>query len=105
MSAKAAESKQLGNIMIPLCILSALSTTLDIIKIDLAVAQHKTKILQKQIELLANAIIIVVATAIAIISGRMTVWGYVLLAATMLVAIVNVGIVIVAVNAARRKKL
>ena len=45
-----------------------------------------------------------VATAIATNSGRMTVWGNVLMAATMLVAIINVGIVIVAGIAARRKK-
>lgn len=89
--------------MIPLCILSALSAALSIVKIDLAAAQHKTTITQKQIELVANAIVIMVATAIAINSGRMTVWGYVLMAATMLVALINVGIVIVAGIAARRK--
>ena len=86
--------------MIPLCILSALSAALDILKVDLAVAQHKTMIT----ELIANAIIVLVATAISTNSGQMTVWGYVLMAATTLVATVNVGIVIVAVNAARRKK-
>lgn len=90
--------------MIPLCILSALSAALSIVKIDLAVAQRKTTITKKQIELVANAIVIMVATAIAINSGRMTVWGYVLMAATMLVAIINVGILIVAGIAARRKK-
>lgn len=89
--------------MIPLCILSALSAALSIVKIDLAVAQRKTTITQKQIELVANAIVIMVATAIAINSGRMTVWGYVLMAATMLVALINVGKVIVAGIAARRK--
>ena len=89
--------------MIPLCILSTLSAALGIVKIDLAVAQRKTTITQKQIELVANAIVIMVATAIAINSGRMTVWGYVLMAATMLVALINVGIVIVAGIAARRK--
>lgn len=89
--------------MIPLCILSTLSAALGIVKIDLAAAQHKTTITQKQIELIVNAIVIMVATAIAINSGRMTVWGYVLMAATMLVAIINVGIVIVAGIAARRK--
>lgn len=91
--------------MIPLCILSTLSAALGIVKIDLAVAQRKTTITQKQIELVANAIVIMVATAIAINSGRMTVWGYVLMAATMLVALINVGIVIVAGIAARRKQL
>lgn len=90
--------------MIPLCILSALSAALDILKVDLAVAQHKTTITQKQTELIANAIIVLVATAISTNSGQMTVWGYVLMAATTLVAIVNVGIVIVAVKAARRRK-
>lgn len=89
--------------MIPLCILSTLSAALGIVKIDLAAAQHKTTITQKQIELIVNAIVIMVATAIAINSGRMTVWGYVLMAATMLVALINVGIVIVAGIAARRK--
>lgn len=90
--------------MTPLCILSSLSAALSILKIDLAVAQHKTTITQKQTELIANTIIVLVATAIAINSGRMTVWGNVLMAATMLVAIINVGIVIVAGIAARRKK-
>lgn len=89
--------------MIPLCILSTLSAALGIVKIDLAVAQHKTTITQKQIEVVAYATVIMVATAIAISSGRMTVWGYVLMAATMLVALINVGIVIVAGIAARRK--
>lgn len=89
--------------MIPLCILSTLSAALGIVKIDLAAAQHKTTITQKQIELIVNAIVIMVATAIAINSGRMTVWGYVLMAATMLVALINVGIVIVAGIAARRE--
>lgn len=90
--------------MIPLCILSALSAALSIVKIDLAAAQHKTTITKKQIELIVNAIVIMVATAIATNSGRMTVWGNVLMAATMLVAIINVGIVIVAGIAARREK-
>lgn len=90
--------------MTPLCILSSLSAALSILKIDLAVAQHKTTITKKQIELIVNAIVIMVATAIATNSGRMTVWGNVLMAATMLVAIINVGIVIVAGIAARRKK-
>lgn len=89
--------------MIPLCILSTLSAALSIVKIDLAVAQHKTTITQKQIEVVAYATVIMVATAIAINSGRMTVWGYVLMAATMLVALINVGKVIVAGIAARRK--
>ena len=77
---------------------------MSIVKIDLAAAQHKTTITKKQIELIVNAIVIMVATAIATNSGRMTVWGNVLMAATMLVAIINVGIVIVAGIAARRKK-
>lgn len=89
--------------MTPLCILSTLSAALGIVKIDLAATQHKTTITQKQIELIVNAIVIMVATAIAINSGRMTVWGYVLMAATMLVALINVGIVIVAGIAAWRK--
>lgn len=90
--------------MTPLCILSSLSAALSILKIDLAVAQHKTTITQKQTEPIANAIIVLVATAISTNCGQMTVWGYVLMAATMLVAIINVGIVIVAGIAARRKK-
>lgn len=103
MSARPQGRSELVTTVIPLCILSALSAALNILKVDLEAAQHKTTITQKQTELIANAIIVLVATAISTNSGQMTVWGYVLMAATTLVAIVNVGIVIVAVNAARRK--
>ena len=66
-----------------------------------AVMRSKTKYARKGN---GRRVVIMVATAIATNSGRMTVWGNVLMAATMLIAIINVGIVIVAGIAARRKK-
>lgn len=90
--------------MIPLFILSMLSATIDILKIDWAVVKHKTSAKAKQMELIADGAIIIILAGLTTNSGYLTVWGQVLVLAMVLIALINVGIVCVALIAARREK-
>ena len=90
--------------MIPLCILITLSATIGILKIDWTMAKHKTTThTNKQLELLANAFIVFVSTVIAVSSRKLTLLGNIVMMAAVAVALVNVGLVLVALFAARRK--
>ena len=91
--------------MIPLFILSMLSATIDIFKINWVVVKHKTPIKKKQLELIADGAIIIVLAGLTVNSGYLTVWGQVLVLAMVFVALTNVGIVCAALIAARREKL
>lgn len=91
--------------MIPLFILSMLSATIDILKIDWVVVKHKTPIKKKQLELIVDGLAVFIFAALTVYSGYLTVWGQVLVLAMILIALANVGIVCAALIAARRKKL
>lgn len=91
--------------MIPLSILSMLSATIDILKIDWVVVKNKTPIKTKQLELIVDGVIVFIFAGLTANSGYLTVWGQVLVLAMVLVALTNVGIVCAALVAARRKKL
>ena len=88
----------------PLCILATLSATIGILKIGWTMAKHKTTThTNKQLELLANALIVFVGTVIAESSGKLTLLGNIVMMAAVAVAFVSVGLVLVAFFAARRK--
>lgn len=90
--------------MTQLCLLITLSATIGILKIDWTMAKHKTTThTNKQLELLSNALIVFVGTVIAENSGKLTLWGNIVMIAAVAVALVNVGLVLVALFAARRK--
>ena len=91
--------------MIPLFILSMLSATIDILKIDWVVVKHKIPIKTKQLELIVDGLIVFILTGLTANSGYLTVWGQILVLVMVLVALTNVGIVCAALMTARRKKL